>query len=177
MPVVPHLPGAAVIGEKHKQGVFGKSVFFQCFHDLTYSRINAFQHGGQFRVTPACFSPACFSTSGFKLLLIFFDQVRRSIQPGMHTIIAEIKKKRLFLIPFDKITSLRTLTVSKIFMVFPGIKCADLIVGVEIITVSNVFGFRTDRSEEHTSELQSLMRISYAVFCVKKKKINTYIQK
>src|SRR3546814_3235171 len=29
-----------------------------------------------------------------------------------------------------------------------------------------------DRSEEHTSELQSLMRISYAVFCLKKKKLN-----
>src|SRR3546814_2419410 len=29
---------------------------------------------------------------------------------------------------------------------------------------------QTDRSEEHTSELQSLMRISYAVFCLKKKK-------
>src|SRR3546814_8902668 len=29
------------------------------------------------------------------------------------------------------------------------------------------------RSEEHTSELQSLMRISYAVFCLKKKKITT----
>src|SRR3546814_6672899 len=28
----------------------------------------------------------------------------------------------------------------------------------------------TTRSEEHTSELQSLMRISYAVFCLKKKK-------
>src|SRR3546814_10279126 len=28
------------------------------------------------------------------------------------------------------------------------------------------------RSEEHTSELQSLMRISYAVFCLKKKKTN-----
>src|SRR3546814_3604211 len=28
-----------------------------------------------------------------------------------------------------------------------------------------------DRSEEHTSELQSLMRISYAVFCLKKKQI------
>src|SRR3546814_4735075 len=28
----------------------------------------------------------------------------------------------------------------------------------------------TGRSEEHTSELQSLMRISYAVFCLKKKK-------
>src|SRR3546814_1325616 len=31
-------------------------------------------------------------------------------------------------------------------------------------------GLRNDRSEEHTSELQSLMRISYAVFCLKKKK-------
>src|SRR3546814_7335251 len=30
----------------------------------------------------------------------------------------------------------------------------------------------TDRSEEHTSELQSLMRISYAVFCLKKKNNN-----
>src|SRR3546814_8752386 len=29
-----------------------------------------------------------------------------------------------------------------------------------------------DRSEEHTSELQSLMRISYAVFCLKKKTIH-----
>src|SRR3546814_4459521 len=29
------------------------------------------------------------------------------------------------------------------------------------------------RSEEHTSELQSLMRISYAVFCLQKKKIHT----
>src|SRR3546814_4716391 len=29
------------------------------------------------------------------------------------------------------------------------------------------------RSEEHTSELQSLMRISYAVFCMKKKKTKT----
>src|SRR3546814_7611505 len=33
------------------------------------------------------------------------------------------------------------------------------------------------RSEEHTSELQSLMRISYAVFCLKKKKQQKYIQK
>src|SRR3546814_7036668 len=31
------------------------------------------------------------------------------------------------------------------------------------------------RSEEHTSELQSLMRISYAVFCLKKKKQNQHI--
>src|SRR3546814_10676206 len=31
-----------------------------------------------------------------------------------------------------------------------------------------------NRSEEHTSELQSLMRISYAVFCLKKTQITTY---
>src|SRR3546814_7571904 len=33
-----------------------------------------------------------------------------------------------------------------------------------------------ERSEEHTSELQSLMRISYAVFCLKKKKKNISTQ-
>src|SRR3546814_5894566 len=37
--------------------------------------------------------------------------------------------------------------------------------------VENIAG--TGRSEEHTSELQSLMRISYAVFCLKKKKNTT----
>src|SRR3546814_4753088 len=36
-----------------------------------------------------------------------------------------------------------------------------------------MFAERAARSEEHTSELQSLMRISYAVFCLKKKKYNT----
>src|SRR3546814_4919846 len=34
---------------------------------------------------------------------------------------------------------------------------------------------RAGRSEEHTSELQSLMRISYAVFCLKKKKHTTTV--
>src|SRR3546814_9006111 len=40
-------------------------------------------------------------------------------------------------------------------------------------TAAEACGFQTSeqrRSEEHTSELQSLMRISYAVFCLKKKK-------
>src|SRR3546814_4577909 len=45
------------------------------------------------------------------------------------------------------------------------------------IEVLGNFGYPTDglhsRSEEHTSDLQSLMRISYAVFCLKQKK-NTY---
>src|SRR3546814_10061851 len=38
---------------------------------------------------------------------------------------------------------------------------------VEILVAEHL---HHDRSEEHTSELQSLMRISYAVFCLKKKK-------
>src|SRR3546814_8223225 len=41
--------------------------------------------------------------------------------------------------------------------------------------VLSLFWSITMRSEEHTSELQSLMRISYAVFCLKKK--NMYITK
>src|SRR3546814_4065634 len=44
-------------------------------------------------------------------------------------------------------------------------KDVRLLVGVEHARLS--------RSEEHTSELQSLMRISYAVFCLKKKKKST----
>src|SRR3546814_3129464 len=40
--------------------------------------------------------------------------------------------------------------------------------GVEPLLEAHLFDFR---SEEHTSELQSLMRISYAVFCLKKKQL------
>src|SRR3546814_10172868 len=36
--------------------------------------------------------------------------------------------------------------------------------------IAMITGAASGRSEEHTSELQSLMRISYAVFCLKKKK-------
>src|SRR3546814_3386500 len=39
-----------------------------------------------------------------------------------------------------------------------------------LVEASNYLSARLTRSEEHTSELQSLMRISYAVFCLKKKK-------
>src|SRR3546814_2907905 len=45
----------------------------------------------------------------------------------------------------------------------------------EINSPGNMFGTAVARvrSEEHTSELQSLMRISYAVFCLKKKNTKT----
>src|SRR3546814_1346793 len=45
--------------------------------------------------------------------------------------------------------------------------------GVPTQDLAREFTRQSVRSEEHTSELQSLMRISYAVFCLKKKK-NTY---
>src|SRR3546814_2715491 len=41
----------------------------------------------------------------------------------------------------------------------------------KIFVAANNLSGSLGRSEEHTSELQSLMRISYAVFCLKKKKI------
>src|SRR3546814_2550125 len=44
------------------------------------------------------------------------------------------------------------------------------IVAILVVALQYLDGRRVGRSEEHTSELQSLMRISYAVFCLKKKK-------
>src|SRR3546814_10583625 len=46
---------------------------------------------------------------------------------------------------------------------FSGLPDADKAAVVQALDQANI-----DRSEEHTSELQSLMRISYAVFCLKK---------
>src|SRR3546814_10527164 len=65
-----------------------------------------------------------------------------------------------------------------------GMRCLDPSIADRITSLSTMrnneeifetFGFsyntlRKVRSEEHTSELQSLMRISYAVFCLKKKR-------
>src|SRR3546814_1639151 len=58
------------------------------------------------------------------------------------------------------------------------LRCALQMVSSETITAGHPMQaapphrcrVATSRSEEHTSELQSLMRISYAVFCLKKKK-------
>src|SRR3546814_1936059 len=44
------------------------------------------------------------------------------------------------------------------------------IIAAAAMALSSVSVIANSRSEEHTSELQSLMRISYAVFCLKKKK-------
>src|SRR3546814_9184180 len=57
--------------------------------------------------------------------------------------------------------------------VSPGVTLHALkIVPAPVVTAQPITAARSSgmRSEEHTSELQSLMRISYAVFCLKKKK-------
>src|SRR3546814_9606726 len=55
----------------------------------------------------------------------------------------------------------------------PGWRVAQFFVGEQVPVVGcRDAAVRVARSEEHTSELQSLMRISYAVFCLKKKKHN-----
>src|SRR3546814_5728981 len=65
---------------------------------------------------------------------------------------------------------------------FPGETEAEFLDTLEIVRAVNyaqAYSFKYSprpgtRSEEHTSELQSLMRISYAVFCLKKKKYEPY---
>src|SRR3546814_9910973 len=47
-----------------------------------------------------------------------------------------------------------------------GVRATNL----EALYLAGIREFHSSRSEEHTSELQSLMRISYAVFCLKKNK-------
>src|SRR3546814_8350520 len=55
---------------------------------------------------------------------------------------------------------------------------ATLCLAAAYIAIGLFVSARTDKSEEHTSELQSLMRISYAVFCLKKKKnLPTHLHK
>src|SRR3546814_4820031 len=50
------------------------------------------------------------------------------------------------------------------------VRDVELVNAVEVMPSVLEGLYRIERSEEHTSELQSLMRISYAVFCLKKKK-------
>src|SRR3546814_9640304 len=74
------------------------------------------------------------------------------------------------LLPAIRLASGRALDVSLRYSTpttkAPGVAAIGTVNGRSPVTKPPV----TNRSEEHTSELQSLMRISYAVFCFKKKK-------
>src|SRR3546814_8754789 len=58
-----------------------------------------------------------------------------------------------------------------------GARCADAHARGAALAADGQGGIGKARSEEHTSELQSLMRISYAVFCLKKKNKNIIREK
>src|SRR3546814_9331304 len=60
-------------------------------------------------------------------------------------------------------------------MVFDGL--TSTFDGLHMIQQASAVSREGRRSEEHTSELQSLMRISYAVFCLKNKKNTQYTTK
>src|SRR3546814_1485316 len=61
-----------------------------------------------------------------------------------------------------------------LFRFFQAIGQIDVVINILYVimlgTIGTLMMREAIRSEEHTSELQSLMRISYAVFCLKKKK-------
>src|SRR3546814_8654923 len=82
---------------------------------------------------------------------------------GLGQVIADMVKiffKEDWLPPFvDKFT----------FILAPALAMGLMLLMFALVPVTPTWGV-ADRSEEHTSELQSLMRISYAVFCLKKKK-------
>src|SRR3546814_6067133 len=70
-------------------------------------------------------------------------------------------------------------TLFRSISLMPEQTCCTVCWGASVLTFFQVVSYRVHdtwgqghRSEEHTSELQSLMRISYAVFCLKKKTNN-----
>src|SRR3546814_3966867 len=74
--------------------------------------------------------------------------------------------------------STRTDTLFPYTTLFRSAQCVAPVVHPHVHSVVHAECCRSphhDRSEEHTSELQSLMRISYAVFCLTKKKQKTQI--
>src|SRR3546814_6881308 len=77
-------------------------------------------------------------------------------------------------LPAHKVDGSITLHCLEGHVALEGGKSSDMRAGdwlyLEPGTPHAVRGIADSRSEEHTSELQSLMRISYAVFCLKKKK-------
>src|SRR3546814_9770364 len=83
-----------------------------------------------------------------------FRSRERSIVRAWHRAVSCIASQREELMGNERGAALRTMIAAGDFVVAPGV-----FDGIS-------------RSEEHTSELQSLMRISYAVFCLKHKKKN-----
>src|SRR3546814_7669522 len=76
----------------------------------------------------------------------------------------------------DRVASAIALISRESEQVHHGIDALDTAVAIFRLIGSPLHANTRMRSEEHTSELQSLMRISYAVFCLQKKNKQHYYQ-
>src|SRR3546814_6234614 len=122
----------------------------------------------------ALFLPTIYS-GGYVSLMGKFDVEgwlkRAQAETITHTMLVPVQYRRLMQYPhFDRYD------LSALQMKF----CTSAPFPAELkAEVLNRFagGLIESRSEEHTSELQSLMRISYAVFCLKKKNYFTQIKR
>src|SRR3546814_2852241 len=71
--------------------------------------------------------------------------------------------------PFSRLPSLRLMPTVHVLHRLQADLSTRALDQIQQVRVRHFLIGRERRSEEHTSELQSLMRISYAVFCLKKK--------
>src|SRR3546814_7579306 len=97
-----------------------------------------------------------------------YTQLFRSVGPESGTLSCQAADSKRLLRPFRRLADRRSIRSGRVAR-----RSASpiLAAGSKRERVMIVYG---SRSEEHTSELQSLMRISYAVFCLKNKKKNTH---
>src|SRR3546814_5767215 len=105
---------------------------------------------------------------GVRTIMLTGDN-SRTAQAIAHRLGMEYKAE---LLPQDKLRLLDEMKYKdKVAMVGDGINDAPALATADVgIAMGGGTDVALERSEEHTSELQSLMRISYAVFCLKKKK-------
>src|SRR3546814_4128199 len=100
------------------------------------------------------------------------DEIRRSLPPD---IMAKTVLDRTELVNATVKTVAKNLAegallvIAVLFLLLGNFRAALITAAVIPITMLLTATGMLERSEEHTSELQSLMRISYAVFCLKKK--------
>src|SRR3546814_7741821 len=85
----------------------------------------------------------------------------------------------VFSICIVRLRSVFTVEIAGLMVMLTGVRIGQI--GLKLLFhatdgsgASNIDLTAAARSEEHTSELQSLMRSSYAVFCLKKKKSTTH---
>src|SRR3546814_1389561 len=98
--------------------------------------------------------------------LALHGSVIARVRAGMHYIVVILATSFLFLIGVSLIYGVTgTLNMADLAVRAPQVAAQDRML---LEAGAAVLGVAFLRSEEHTSELQSLMRISYAVFCLKK---------